>query len=290
MLEDGNTDQVAPTAKRIAALKPGAVVLAAAGRALLEANQYALARDLLRQSAVADPQAGDVALVLAVATFRAASGSTGAKAGLELMDRTPESARRSDYYLARAEMLYASGKIQDGDSALDEALRGAKLPDLFQQATALLVRNGRASEALRRIAEAARILPENREILLFKATTLEFARQAEDAEHLLNEIQSRWPEWSAVWVAHGLILYTHQHYDEAQKALETAVALGARGPETYFFLADCMLHSSAERKSSMDSPMDSVGSGKLCNFHRMTGGSSPWPAGSLWQEANTNLR
>jgi tetratricopeptide (TPR) repeat protein len=254
MLEDGNTDQVAAAAKRIAALKPGAAVLAGAGRALLEGNQYALARELLRQAAVADPQAGDVALDLAVATFRAASPATGAKAGLDLMDRIPESARRSDYYLARAQMLYASGKIQDADSALDEALQGApKRPDLFQQATAFLVRNGRASEALRRIAEAARILPENREILLLKATTLEFARQADDAEHLLNEIQNQWPEWSAVRVAHGMILHAHQHYGEAQQALETAVALGARGSETYFFLADCMLRSGAERKSAMDS-------------------------------------
>ena len=137
--------------------------------------------------------------------------------------------------------------------ALDRALGAApQRPDFFLQATAFLVRKERASEALRWIDEAARILPANREILLMKATTLEFARQTDDAEQLLNEIQKRWPEWSAVWVAHGIVLDTHRHYEEAREALETAVTLGARSPETYFYLADSTLRSGAERKDAAE--------------------------------------
>jgi predicted Zn-dependent protease len=137
--------------------------------------------------------------------------------------------------------------------ALGQALRAApKQPDLYRQAIALLAREGWAPEALRLIDEAARILPENREILLLKATTLEFARQSDDAGHLLIDIQNRWPEWSAVWLAHGIILDTHQRYEEARQALETAVALGARSPETYFYLADCELHAGPARKDAAE--------------------------------------
>jgi tetratricopeptide (TPR) repeat protein len=240
MIEDHNAVQVAAAAKRIAALKPAVSMLADAGRALLAANQYALARDLLQQAAAADPRGGGVDLDLAIATFHA----TGAKAGLELIDRLPESARTGNYYLARAQMLDASGKVQEAASALDQALHAApEWPDLYPQAVALLVKRGLGPEALRIIEEGARTLPQNREILLLEATTLEFAQRAGDADHLLSELQNRWPEWSNVWLAHGIILDTQRHYEEARQALETAVALGAIGPETYFFLADCTLRA-----------------------------------------------
>jgi tetratricopeptide (TPR) repeat protein len=119
---------------------------------------------------------------------------------------------------------------------------------LYRQAVALLAKQGNAPEALRWIGEGARILPDDREILLLKATTLEFAHRADDAAHLLDEIRNRWPEWSAVWLAHGMILATHGHYEDARAVLETAIALGANSPEAYFFLADCTLRSSAGRK------------------------------------------
>jgi tetratricopeptide (TPR) repeat protein len=238
-IEDHNADRVAAVAKRISALKPAASVLADAGRALLAANQYALARDLLQQAAAADPRGG-VELDLAIATFHAA----GAKAGLDLIDRLPESARTGDYYLARAQMLEASGKVPEAAVALEQALHAApERPDLYLQAVALLVKRGQAPEALRIVEEGARTLPQNREILLLKATTLEFAHRADDADRLLSEVQTRWPEWSNVWLAHGMILAAHRHYEEARQALETAVALGASSPETYFFLADCTLRA-----------------------------------------------
>jgi tetratricopeptide (TPR) repeat protein len=239
-IEDHNADRVVAAAKRIATLKPAAAVLADAGRALLVANQYALARDLLQQAAAAGPRVDGVELDLAIATFHA----TGAKAGLELIDRLPESARTGDYYLARAQMLDAYGKVQEAAAALRQALHAApERPDLYLRAVALLVKRGQAPEALRIIEEGARTLPQNREILLREATTLEFAHSAGDAEHLLSEVQTRWPEWSGVWLAHGIILAAHRHYEEARQALETAAALGASSPETYFYLADCTLRA-----------------------------------------------
>jgi predicted Zn-dependent protease len=49
-----------------------------------------------------------------------------------------------------------------------------------------------------------------------------------------------------------MILHTHQRYEEARHALETAVELGARSPETYFYLADSELHSGPARKDAAE--------------------------------------
>jgi tetratricopeptide (TPR) repeat protein len=243
LLEDGNLDQAAATARRLAALKPGAAVLAGAGRTLLVSRQYSLAKELLEEAAAEGPST-EVRLDLAIATFHAA----GARLGLQQMDRAPESGRSGDYYLARAQMLDASGRSAEALAALDQALEAApQRPDLYQQAAAFLSKNGRAPEALRLLDQATRILPQNREILLMKATTLELAGQTEAAEHLLNQVQNRWPEWHAGWVAHGIILATHRRFEEARPALETAVALGARSPEAYYYLADCTLRSAPTR-------------------------------------------
>jgi hypothetical protein len=66
-------------------MKPAAQPVAEAGHALLDGDYYRLALDLM--------------------------------AGL------PESARRSDYYQARAQMLDASGKSSDAALAIGQALR-----------------------------------------------------------------------------------------------------------------------------------------------------------------------
>ena len=253
LIEDGNARQAATAAKRVASLQPAAAVLADAGRALLAANHYTLARDLLQQAVAADPRLSGASLDLAIAAFHALGAATGAVAGLALLDRIPESGRSAAYHLARAQMLDASGKLSDAAAALHLALGAApKQPDVYRQAIALLAGEGRAPEALHIAEEAARILPESREILLLKATTLEFARQSDEAEHLLSDIQNRWPEWSAVWLAHGIILHTHQRYEEARQALETAVVMGSRRPDTYFYLADCELHSAPARKDAAE--------------------------------------
>jgi protein SCO1/2 len=107
-------------------------------------------------------------------------------------------------------------------------------------------------DALGLLDQAARILPQDREILLMRATTLERAGRTEDAERLLGEMQNWWPEWHAIWVAHGVILAAHQHFEQARQALETAVSLGARSPETYYYLADSTLRSAAGHSDSAE--------------------------------------
>ena len=78
-----------------------------------------------------------------------------------------------------------------------------------------------------------------------RAAVVELAGHADEAERLLNTLQDRWPEWPAVWAAHGIALAAHGHFDAARRTLETAVALGARSPEVRSCLAE-----SARRDSS----------------------------------------
>src|SRR5207253_640741 len=107
-LEEGQMEQAATAAHAIANLKTGAAVTADAGRALLEARQFALARELLDKAAAADPSAG-LELDLAIAVFQ----TSGPAEGLRQLEKVPPSRRSAGYHLARAQMLDASGKAGD---------------------------------------------------------------------------------------------------------------------------------------------------------------------------------
>jgi tetratricopeptide (TPR) repeat protein len=199
LLEDGSVEKVPALARRIAELKPGADVLADGGRALLQAGQYAPAKEMLGAAAAADPPAA-VAPELAIAT---------------------------------AEVLDASGQHDEAIAALRQAFAGAPpRSDIYWQAAGLLVRDGRLPEALHLFEQVT-----DAEMLLMKAVLLELAGRTADAGKLLNVMQERRPEWFAVWVARGMVLAGQKLTGEARQALETAVALGARSPEVRDLLA-----------------------------------------------------
>ena len=175
-LEDGKMDQAAAVSRQIIELKPSAGVLADTAAALLAAEQYSLAKNFLEQALAATGPWPDLTLDLAIASFHV----MGAQAGLEQMNRIPEAQRSGDYYLARAQMLDAAGRPADAVAAVNQALgKAPSRPELYRQATLFLIRNHRLPEALQVSDEAARILPENPEILLLKANTLELVRGAE---------------------------------------------------------------------------------------------------------------
>jgi len=242
-LEEGQMEHAVATAHLIAVMKAGAAVLADAGRALLIARQYSPAKELLEQAAASDPSAG-LELDLSIAAFH----NEGAAEGLRLVDRVAKSRRIADYHLARAQMLDASGKAGDAIAALDRAIHAAPgRADLYWQAAVFLNRHGHAPEALQLLDRAEQILPQDPQIPLLRATLLESAGQTEYAEHVLDKIQRRWPEGGAVWVARGIILAAHRHFEEARRALETAVSLGARSPEALFYLADTTIRSAPDR-------------------------------------------
>ncbi|HLK63606.1 MAG TPA: tetratricopeptide repeat protein [Bryobacteraceae bacterium] len=193
-MEDGQFEQATAQAERITGIKTGPGALA------------------------------EVELDWALATFRA----KGAAEGLARLDKIPEAERSGDFYLARSQMLDASGRPEDAAAALEQALKRAPARvDLYQQATAFLIGKERYKEALALLDGAVRTSSQNRDLLLMRAVSLELAGRTADAEKLLSDIQSRWPEWHAVWVARGLVQVAHGHAEEGRKSLETAVTLGA---------------------------------------------------------------
>jgi len=137
----------------------------------------------------------------------------------------------------RARLLDASGEAEQAMTALQRAVEKDASPDLCIQALSFLVSKDRRAEALRLTETAAARMPESREILLMRATTLEWAERTPEAFALLQQMQTRWPEWSAVWAARGILQAAHGRSSEAVPALEAATALGAQNPEVYFFLA-----------------------------------------------------
>ena len=232
LLQEGESPQAVEVARQIAALKPAAPLLADAGRALLEARQYAPARELL-EKAVAG--AADVELDLAIAAFHAA----GPAEGTRLLDGVPEAARGGDYYLARAEMLDASGNAAESSAALEQALRRSpRQSGLYLEACSFLLRTGRTDEAVRVSEQAMQAFAKNRQILLLRAVVLEQAARGGEAESLLERIQNGWPEWQVGWLAHGIILAMHGRLGEARAALSTALALGSQDPQVRHYLQE----------------------------------------------------
>src|ERR1019366_8847087 len=152
------------------------------------------------------------------------------------MDQAADAARR------------IAGLKPDAAAALEQALRAApKRADLYWQGGGLPAPDDKRPGALLLLDQAERDLPGEREIPLAKAVALELSGQTAAAGDLLKEVQGRWPEWPAGWVARGIVLETHGGFEEARQALETAVSLGARSPETYYYLADSTLRSTPKR-------------------------------------------
>jgi tetratricopeptide (TPR) repeat protein len=178
-LDDGKMDQAAAVSRKILALKPSAAVLADAAGALLGAEQYSVAKDFLEQAVALTGPSPDFSLDLAIATLHDAN----AQAALERMDQIPEIQRTGDYYLARAQMLDASGKVADAIAAVNEAVQKAPTrPELYRKAVLLLIRHDRVTEASELLDEAEHVLPDNPEILQIRATTPELAGKADAAQ------------------------------------------------------------------------------------------------------------
>jgi tetratricopeptide (TPR) repeat protein len=225
LIEDGAWDGAAETARRIAGLKPDMPVLAEAGRALLGAKQCGPAREILQQAAGGSAGSA-IRLDLAIATY-----CTGdAAQALAEMERIPEPDRGGDYYLARAQMLAGPAQNQERRAAIEQALQTAPVrADFYRQAAALLVQSDDVPAALRFLEQGARVLPASREIALLKACALELSGDSSDADHLLEQIRNRWPEWYPGWVTSGIVLKMHGHEAESRSVFDTATALGARG-------------------------------------------------------------
>ncbi len=233
LLSEGQAKEAAAVARDLVAMKPGAKALADAGHASIEARQYSVAKGLLEEAAKADASA-DVRLDMAIATFHAAdAGAAAADAGLKQLDQVAEAGRNGGYYVARAEMLDASGKPADAIAAMDKAL--AVVPgdtDLYWRAAMLMTRNQRGDDALRLLDQGAKTAVDGAaDIAAIRAAVLELSGKSDGALELLKDAQRRWPEAASVWVAQGVILAAHGQGAAAKTALESAVVLGAHSAQ-----------------------------------------------------------
>lgn len=214
--------------------------LSRAGRILLESDQYPLARQFLEAALARDPALAAARLDFALVRFHLENPA----AALEELDQTPAAARQGDYYLLRAQILDAQGKLSEAADALNQGMRAAPTrSSLYLQAAGFLLKHKMYDKALSVLEQASRILPDDRDLLLAQAVTFTVMPRDEDAQKMLAKIQARWPEWDRPYLLNGMILEIQLKSAEALPLLETAIALGANTPEAHYYHALALTHA-----------------------------------------------
>lgn len=243
LLAEGQTGDALEIFGQLTPASLDAALLADCGRMLLEFNQFELARRFLEPALAKDPSAGAPRLDLAIAIYHL---QTPAAALLEL-DKTLPTDRKGDYYLLRAQLLDALGKIPEAADALNHGIQTAPTrPELYLQAAGFLLKHKQYDQALTLLEEASRILPDNRDLLLAQAVTLAIIPRDEEAQKILAKVQARWPEWDRPYLLNGIILEIQLRSEEAKQMLETAIALGADTPETYYYETLAITHTAPD--------------------------------------------
>ena len=214
-------------------------MLARCGRTLLEFEQYVQAREFLEMALAAAPAMNAARLDLAIVLFHLQNAAT----ALDELDKTLVGGRQGDYYLLRAQLLDAQGKMQEAAEALNLGIRASPArPALYLQASGFLLKHKLYEKALALLEQASKILPDDRDLLLAQAVTLAVTPRDEDAQKLLAKIQARWPEWDRPYLLNGMILEIQLKSAEALPLLDTAMALGANTPEAFYYQALAITH------------------------------------------------
>jgi tetratricopeptide (TPR) repeat protein len=226
------------------------------GRTLMDLGRFSEARPFLERAVALDPDRQDARIDLATAIFH----SQTPQAALQELDKTPATQRKGDYYLLRAQVLDAGGDVQAAADALNQAMRAEpSRANLYYEACSFLLKHKLYTEALELLDQASHLLPNDRELLLAQAVTLNLLNRADDSEKLLSRIQARWPEWERPYLLKGILLQTRGDADQARRALDTAIALGANTPEAYYYQA----------LSIMDSAPEDLGSAQTAITHAL---------------------
>jgi tetratricopeptide (TPR) repeat protein len=234
LLGDGKTEEALQCFRDALALSPNYGVLREGATALLERRQYASARDYLARIVAESPSVND-RLDFVLATFHTA----GPEPSLAEIEKVPVKERRGDFYLLKAQILDALGQFQACVEALNAGFqKEPRRADLYLWASLFLLKHDRNQEAVKLLAQATTIAPNDPDLLLTQAVVLEIARDTDHADQLLRSIQSRWPEWGRSYLIRGIILATHRKPEEALHSFRTAIALGERTASAYYYLAD----------------------------------------------------
>jgi len=243
LLDEGKSSEALEVGARLLPLNPPAPLAADAGKALLQANEFAAARPLL-ELAVKKSATPDSRIDLALARLH----TEGAAAALAELEQIPEAQRSGDFFLAEAVAFDGAGRGSDAVSALEHAATTEpSRADLYQEAALFLARQHRAADAVTLLERAPRALRDSPKMLLLKAAMLAAVPRTDAAEQVLKDIQNRWPEWAPSYVTYGILLEGEKRAKEAKTQLETALQLGASGPEAYLYLAKSTLDATPDR-------------------------------------------
>jgi tetratricopeptide (TPR) repeat protein len=96
------------------------------------------------------------------------------------------------------------------------------------------------------LESASRVRPNDRDLLLAQAITLNLLRRNSDSEKMLAKIQEKWPQWNRVYLVKGVLLEIALKSGEARQTLEKAVGLGANTPEAYYYEALAITHAAPQ--------------------------------------------
>lgn len=234
LLGEGKTADALFTLEEIRSMTSDPSALADCGKSLLEYAQYGRAVEFLKSASAAHPPVEGLDLDLGLALFH----SAGPQTALEELEKTPVERRQGDYYLLRAQILDAVGKVQEAAEDLNRGFRASPTrPDLYFEAALFLIKHNMLDQALSLLQQAGGVVPGHPELLLMKAVALLLSDKLKEAESQLTEIEAAWPEWNLPYLFKGTTLLEHNRNPEAIPQLETAIALGARQPEAYYNLA-----------------------------------------------------
>jgi tetratricopeptide (TPR) repeat protein len=240
LLRQGKTEEAVAALRSVLKLTSNPEILTACGKALFEFEQYAPARELLEPVLTANPGDTNLRLDLAIAEFH--SGS--AEEALKVLDATPLEQRKGDYFLLLAEILDAMQKPQEAAAAFNRGFDAAPTrPDLYLEAALFLFKHNQNQRALHILEQATRTLPDSPALQLMLAMTYGMVQQYEDGVNVLTKIESRWPEWSLPYEVHGISLETRSRSGQAIELLQTAISLGARDANAYYYLASAVSHA-----------------------------------------------
>jgi tetratricopeptide (TPR) repeat protein len=243
LLADGENAEALEIFLQIRSATSEPKVLEQCGTTLLQFEQYEFARQFLESAAAAAPFLDGVRLGLATSLFHL----QGAESALRELDKTPETGRRGDYYLLRAQLLDAMGKVPEAAEALNRGMQAAPTrASLYFQAASFLLKHQLRQEALELLDQAVRVVPDSRELLLAQWVAQTLAHHDIDALKLLAKIQAHWPEWDRPYVLNGILLELQLQPAAARQALETAIALGANTPEVYYYQALAITQTAPE--------------------------------------------
>ena len=240
LLARGKTEEGLAAFRDVRTLTADSTILNDCAQVLMEYQEFELAREFLELVVAADPAAGEARLDLAIATFH----SAGAAAGLAELDKIPVEQRKGDYFLLRAQILDAVGRLEEAAEDLNRGFRAAPTrPDLYLQAALFLIKHNQYHQAIALLQQASRQTPDAPELLLTEAITYELLQQPEDAQKLLTQIESRWPEWGEPYLVNGIMLETRMKSAQAKPLLETAISLGEDNFKAYYYLALATTHA-----------------------------------------------